>query len=87
MLHHVPSLALQNELFAEVYRVLRPGGVFAGVDSLPSTLMRIIHLGDTMVAIEPDTLDDRLKSAGFVSIRVELGAGRFRFSARRPFDG
>jgi SAM-dependent methyltransferase len=44
MLHHVPSLALQNQLFAEVYRVLRPGGVFAGVDSLPSTLMRIIHL-------------------------------------------
>ena len=87
MLHHVPSLALQNQLFAEVHRVLRPGGVFAGVDSLPSTLMRIIHLGDTMVAVEPATLNGRLKSAGFISIRVELGAGRFRFSARRPSDG
>jgi SAM-dependent methyltransferase len=87
MLHHVPSLALQNQLFAEVHRVLRPGGVFAGVDSLPSTLMRIIHLGDTMVVVEPATLHGRLKSAGFMSIRVELGAGRFRYSARRPFDG
>jgi SAM-dependent methyltransferase len=87
ILHHVPSFTLQNQLFAEVHRVLRPGGVFAGVDSLPSTLMRIIHLGDTMVAIEPATLNGRLKSAGFMSIRVELGAGRFRFSARRPFDG
>jgi len=87
MLHHVPSLALQNQLFAEVYRVLRPGGVFAGVDSLPSTLMRMIHLGDTMVAVEPGTLDGRLRSAGFMSIRIELGAGRFRFSARRPLDG
>jgi len=48
--------------------------------------MRIIHLGDTMEAIEPATLNGRLKSAGFMSIRVELGAGRFRFSAKRPFD-
>ena len=87
MLHHVPSFTLQNQLFAEVHRVLRPGGIFAGVDSLPSTLMRIIHLGDTMIAVEPATLNGRLKSAGFMSIRVELGAGRFRFSARRPFDG
>jgi hypothetical protein len=40
-----------------------------------------------MGALEPATLNVRLKSAGFMSIRVELGAGRFRFSARRPFDG
>ena len=30
MLHHVPSPALQNQLLAEVRRVFRPGGVFAG---------------------------------------------------------
>jgi 16S rRNA A1518/A1519 N6-dimethyltransferase RsmA/KsgA/DIM1 with predicted DNA glycosylase/AP lyase activity len=29
MLHHVGSTALQNRLFGEVARVLRPGGVFA----------------------------------------------------------
>src|SRR5580693_5020208 len=33
MLHHVPSAALQDRLLAEVARVLRPGGIFAGVDS------------------------------------------------------
>jgi SAM-dependent methyltransferase len=84
MLHHVPSLSLQNQLFVEAHRVLKPAGIFAGVDSLPSTLMRIIHLRDTMVPVNPATVDGRLKTAGFKSIRVELGTGRFRFSAIRP---
>jgi len=85
VLHHVPSLILQNQVFAEAHRVLRPGGIFAGVDSLPSTLMRIIHLGDTMILVDPATLNGRLRTAEFTSIRIELGAGRFRFSARRPY--
>jgi len=29
MLHHVPTDRLQDQLFAEAFRVLRPGGVFA----------------------------------------------------------
>ena len=33
MLHHIPSLPLQDLLLAEAYRVLKPGGVFAGVPS------------------------------------------------------
>jgi SAM-dependent methyltransferase len=85
VLHHVPSFILQNQVFAEAHRVLRPGGIFAGVDSLPSLLMRIIHLGDTMILVDPATLDGRLRTAGFSSIRIELGARRFRFSARRPY--
>ena len=86
MLHHVPSFILQNQVFAEAHRVLIPGGIFVGVDSLPSTLMRIIHLGDSMILIDPATLDGRLRTAGFTSIRIELSAGRFRFSARRPYQ-
>ena len=34
MLHHVPTAALQDRLFAEAFRVLRPGGVFAGSDGV-----------------------------------------------------
>jgi len=34
MLHHVPSAEMQDRLLREVARVLRPGGVFAGTDSL-----------------------------------------------------
>ena len=29
VLHHVPSAALQDRLFSETYRVLKPGGTFA----------------------------------------------------------
>src|SRR5262245_28552493 len=34
MLHHVPTTAFQDRLFAEVARVLRPGALLVGVDSL-----------------------------------------------------
>src|SRR5512142_26878 len=32
MLHHVPSPAQQDKVFDETFRVLQPGGVFAGTD-------------------------------------------------------
>ena len=85
MLHHLPSPGLQDRLFAEACRVLRPGGVFAGSDSLPSLGFRLLHLGDTMVPLAPETLPDRLAAAGFVDIEVTAVPGRsVRFRARRP---
>ena len=86
VLHHVPSIELQNRLFAEAYRVLRPGGSFAGVDSLQSLLMRMFHLADTMVLVDPSGLPARLRSAGFREITTKITAGRFRFCAHRPVD-
>jgi SAM-dependent methyltransferase len=83
MLHHVPSPALQDRLFAEACRVLRPGGVFAGSDSQPSLRFRLYHLFDTMVAVDPRALPDRLAAAGFVDIEVET-RGSIRFRARKP---
>ena len=84
VLHHIPSLALQNRLFAEVYRVLKPGGVFAGTDSMTSPLIRLFHIGDTMVPVDPASLDVKLGVLGFVDASIEVGKRRFRFSARRP---
>jgi len=86
MLHHVASPALQDRLFAEVYRVLRPGGAFAGIDSMRSVLMRIFHIRDTMVLVDPATLPARLEAVGFKDVKIELGAARFRFCAQRPSE-
>jgi SAM-dependent methyltransferase len=85
MLHHVPSVALQDRLFTEAFRVLQPGGVFAGADSLPSMTFRLLHVADTMVLVDPSTLPQRLEAAGFSEVAVQSLRGRaFRFRARKP---
>ena len=82
MLHHVPTTALQDRLLAEVRRVLRPGGLFAGFDGVGSFLFRLIHLGDTYMPVNPDTFGRRLEGAGFADVAVERTGARFRFRAR-----
>ncbi|MCO1657809.1 class I SAM-dependent methyltransferase [Pseudonocardia humida] len=84
MLHHVPSARRQDMLFAQARRVLAPGGTFAGSDSTPSWWFRFLHLGDTMVALDPATLADRLAAAGFVDIAVSAAGRSLRFRATAP---
>jgi len=84
MLHHVPSQELQDKVLAEVFRVLKPGGFFLGSDSLQNWFMRIIHIGDTLVPLNPDTFGARLESAGFEVLDVQTNSQAFRFRARRP---
>jgi len=85
MLHHVPSVRLQDRLLAEVARVLLPGGVFAGSDSLGTSAgFRLLHVGDTLVPVAPQELPARLQAAGFSEPSVSLGGSSFRFLARKP---
>lgn len=83
MLHHVPSVALQNQLIAEALRVLAPGGLFVGTDSRISLRMKVFHWFDTMVIVDPLVLRERLLNAGFTNPHIELGEGAFRFRAAR----
>jgi SAM-dependent methyltransferase len=70
MLHHVPTLALQNQILAEAFRVLRPGGVLIGSDSLASTHLHEFHEGDTYNPVEPASLLPRLQTLGFSKVTV-----------------
>jgi SAM-dependent methyltransferase len=84
MLHHVPSPREQDELFREAYRVLRPGGMFVGSDSMDTPDLRELHVGDTFVPVSPETLPDRLRLAGFDPVEVFVLDHRVRFVALRP---
>jgi SAM-dependent methyltransferase len=84
MLHHVPSVAKQDRLLREVARVLRPGGLFAGTDSLYSRSFGLLHLFDTMVVVDPVTFPARLKAAGFGEVQVDvMEPYAFRFRAKK----
>ena len=83
MLHHVPSRDLQDTLLREAWRVIEPGGLFVGCDSLQGLFMRLIHLGDTLVPVDPNTFGARLEDAGFHVLKIEENSEAFRFQARR----
>jgi SAM-dependent methyltransferase len=84
MLHHVPSDVLQDKLFSEVARVVRPGGIFAGEDSVDSAEWRELHVGDVCVPVDPDGLAARLERAGFCDPSVDVNPFAFRFRATVP---
>lgn len=85
MLHHVPSAAAQDRLLAETCRVLAPGGVFTGTDSVGRGLkFTLVHVGDTKVLVDPATFPDRLRRAGFEDVSVHAGPRAIRFRARKP---
>jgi ubiquinone/menaquinone biosynthesis C-methylase UbiE len=85
MLHHVPERGLQDQVLVEVARVLTPGGWFAGTDSVGTgALFKLIHIGDTLVPIDPDELPSRLVAVGLEQPRVERVERSYRFRARKP---
>ena len=70
MLHHVPTAELQDRLFREVARVLRPGAALVASDSLGSEELRAHHEDDTYNPVDPSTLPDRLAAAAFTDVDV-----------------
>jgi SAM-dependent methyltransferase len=84
MLHHMRSQNDQDRLFAEVHRVLRPGGKFLGVDSLDIPLIRDFHVDDTFNPVSPETLGERLEAAGLEDIRIDRDDYQVRFAASKP---
>jgi SAM-dependent methyltransferase len=87
MLHHLPSAAAQDRLLDEAARVLRPGGLFAGTDSLGTgRLFGVLHVGDTLVPVAPEGLPARLRGAGLVDEDVRTAERSFRFRARKPLS-
>ncbi len=86
MLHHLPSPDDQDRLFAEIGRLLRPGGILVGVDALDLDVLRAGHVDDTFVPVDPETLGERLASAGLAEPLIDVGDYQFRFATRKPAD-
>jgi SAM-dependent methyltransferase len=84
MLHHVPTAALQDRLFAEVARVLRPRGVLVAGDSLASDDLEAHHEDDTYNPIDPDLLAPRLEGAGFTDVEVRTNPFGWAAVAVKP---
>ena len=84
MFHHVPDPATQDRVFAEVFRLLRPGGRLVAVDSRDNEAIRGFHQDDVFVPLDPDRLGDRLGAAGFIGVEVTTTDFEVRFSAKKP---
>jgi SAM-dependent methyltransferase len=82
MLHHVPTRALQDTILGEALRVLRPGGMLIGSDSLPSARLHALHEDDTYNPVEPAAFLTRLQTIGFGEITLTAG-DRLLFRARK----
>jgi len=83
MLHHVPEPEMQDRVFTEIGRVLRPGALFAIVDSLDIDAIRVGHVDDIFVPVDPETLGVRLGAAGFSEPAIKIGSYEFRAHARK----
>jgi len=73
-------------MFAEVFRVLRPGGLFLAFDITHLWLHPILHARSTYAPVSPATVVPRLNSAGFSNATLNVRPGAFRVIATRPLS-
>jgi SAM-dependent methyltransferase len=84
VLHHVPSAKLQDRLLVEVRRTIQAGGIIIGTDNIENAARWELHVDDTYVPIDPSAFEDRLMTAGFVDVTIEIRKDRFMFVAAVP---
>lgn len=84
VLHHLTSIGQQDRALAEIYRVLRPGGIFLALEIRDGWLQRVSHFRSTFVPVVANSLQGRLASAGFSQVALDFRGGAFRVRALRP---
>jgi SAM-dependent methyltransferase len=84
VLHHIPTADAQDQVLAEIHRVLRPGARLFATDSRDLELIRGGHVDDVFVPLAEDTIIPRLERAGFVDVDIEVGDYQLRFMATKP---
>jgi ubiquinone/menaquinone biosynthesis C-methylase UbiE len=84
VLHHLRSTDAQDGMFAEVFRVLRPGGVFLTFEITDSWLYRAVHYRSTFTPIVSKSAVARLTAAGFSGIAIKQRTAAYRLRAFRP---
>jgi SAM-dependent methyltransferase len=82
MLHHVPTGELQDAMFREVARVLRPGGLFVANDGVGRDELAAFHEDDIYNPVDPATLGERLSAAGFRDVEIEANEVAWACRAR-----
>jgi ubiquinone/menaquinone biosynthesis C-methylase UbiE len=83
VLHHLRSSDAQDRAFAEVFRVLKPSGIFVALEIQDGWLTRVAHFRSTFVPVLTDGLNGRLCAAGFSNTRVTNRNGGVRIRAER----
>src|SRR5712671_6914467 len=83
MLHHLRSNELQDRAFTEIWRVLRPGGIFLAFEIQDGWLHRVGHIRSTFVPVTPASAIARLTATGFSKVTVDIRRGGYRIRALR----
>ncbi len=83
VLHHLRSAELQDRAFAEIFRVLRPGGVFLAFEISDGWFQRVGHIRSTFVPVAPAGASARLTAAGFSKVTVDFKGSAYRVCALR----
>jgi ubiquinone/menaquinone biosynthesis C-methylase UbiE len=86
VLHHLSTREAQERAFAEVFRVLRPGGAFLAVEIQDGWLHRIVHIRSIFLPVAAASAPARLAAAGFSGVSVDFLRGAYRLRALRARD-